>query len=389
MKDLPVGEQAVWLTIRTKRFRCRNPDCPKVTFVEEVPGVLVKHARRTPRLSTVLWHIGQAAGGQTGARLTQHLHMPASRCTLLRILRQRPLPYHEASEVIGIDDWAKRKGQRYGTIIVDLERHCVVDLLEDREFDTVAAWLRTQPQVHTVARDRSMQYAQGIAAGAPQAVQVADRWHLLKNLSETVERALQELLPRMKLKMTLASYDNAPRQKFPRAAMDQERQAASRVQRLRDYTRVQYLRRQGHGERRIARVLGMSRGKVHAFYHAETFPERKGHYVPSMLDPYLPYLELRVSEGCLNARQMWREIQERGYPGSSSQVSKWMNKRRHGIHGGRTLTTSTVALSLPNLRTCVRLITAAPDRLSPEEKYLLEQIRREDLLIPCTHWSSA
>ena len=380
VKDLPVGEQAVWLSIRTKRFRCRNPACPKVTFVEEVPGVLVKHARRTPRLSRVLWHIGQVAGGQAGARLTRHLQMPTSRCTLLRILRQQPLPYHEAPCTIGIDDWAKRKGQRYGTIVVDLERHRVVDLLEDRESDTLAAWLRGQPQVHTVARDRSLQYAQGVAEGAPQAVQVADRWHLLKNLSEMVERVLQELLPKMKRNLTLSVYDNAPREKFPRAATDQERQVASRAQRLRDYTLIQYLRRQGHGERRIARVLGMSRGKVRAFYHAEIFPERKGHYVHSMLDPYLPYLEQRVSEGCLNARQLWREIRGRGYPGSSSQVSKWMTKRRRGIQGAQAPTPPTVAQSLPNLRTCVHLISTAPDRLSPEDLLLLEQLRQDKLV---------
>jgi transposase len=294
---------------------------------------------------------------------------------LLRILRQHGLPDREAASVIGIDDWAKRKGQRYGTIVVDLERHQVVDLLEDRESDTVAAWLQTQPQVHTVARDRSLQCAQGIAEGAPQAVQIADRWHLLKNLSETVERALQELLPKMKRKLTLSVYDNAPREKFPRAAADQERQAASRAQRLRDYTLVQYLRREGHGERRIARVLGLSRGKVHAFYHAETFPERKGHYVRSMLDPYLPYLEQRVSEGCLNAIQLWREIRERGYPASSSQVSKWMTKRRRGTQREQAQTPPAAALSLPNLRTCVRLITTARDRLSPEDSFLLQQLR--------------
>ena len=233
--------------------------------------------------------------------------------------------------------------------------------------------LRAQPQIHTVARDRSLQYAQGIAEGAPQAIQVADHRHLLKSLSEMVERVLQELLPRMKRQMQVSSYDNAPREQFPLAATDQERQAASRAQRLRDYILIQYLRRRGHGERRIARVLGMSRGKVHAFYRAATFPERKSHYVPSMLDPYLPYLEQRVAEGSLNAQQLWREIRERGYPGSSSQVSKWMTKRRHGIQLAPT--PSAAALSLPNLRTCVHLITVAPERLSPEDAFLLEQIR--------------
>jgi transposase len=375
LKDLPAGDQAVLLSVRTKRFRCRNPDCPKTTFVEEIPGHLgeICPTDTTPEYR-VMAHWTGCGWSSRCATCLPSAHA-ISGCTLLRILRQHGLPDREAASVIGIDDWAKRKGQRYGTIVVDLERHQVVDLLEDRESDTVAAWLQTQPQVHTVARDRSLQCAQGIAEGAPQAVQIADRWHLLKNLSETVERALQELLPKMKRKLTLSVYDNAPREKFPRAAADQERQAASRAQRLRDYTLVQYLRREGHGERRIARVLGLSRGKVHAFYHAETFPERKGHYVRSMLDPYLPYLEQRVSEGCLNAIQLWREIRERGYPASSSQVSKWMTKRRRGTQREQAQTPPAAALSLPNLRTCVRLITTARDRLSPEDSFLLQQLR--------------
>jgi transposase len=380
LKDLPMGEQAVLLTIRTKRFRCRNPDCPKVTFVEEIPGVLVKNARRTPRLSTALWHIGQVAGGQAGARLTRHLHMQTSRSSLLRILRQRPQSHQEAASVIGIDDWAKRKGQRYGTLVVDLERHRVVELLEDRESATLAAWLRTQPQVHTVARDRSMQYALGISEGAPHAVQVADRWHLLKNLSETVERVLQDLLPKMK-RQILSAYDKAPREQFPRAEADLARQAASRARRLGEYTLVNYLRQQGYAERRIARLLGMSRGKVRSFYRAETFPERKHHYVPSMLDPYLPYLQQRVSEGCLNAQQLWHEIGERGYRGSSSQVSKWMTDRRRGARQQPPIHLPPAsALSLPGLRTCVRLMTTAHERLSPEDMVLLEYIRQEKLL---------
>lgn len=380
LKDLPIGEQAVLLSIRTKRFRCRNPDCPKSTFVEEIPGVLVKYERQTPRLRKALWHIGQVAGGQGGARLSHHLHMPTSRCTLLRILRQAGLPDRQSASVIGIDDWARRRGQRYGTIVVDLERHHVVDLLADREADTLTAWLRTQPQVHTVARDRSMQYAQGITAGAPQAVQVADRWHLLKNLSEMTERVLQELLPRMQQQMSVPGDNNAPRDTFPRAASDQESQAARRAERLRDYSLIQYLRHQEHSERRIARVLGMSRGKVHHFYHAETFPERKRHYVPSMLDPFLPYLEQRVTEGCMNAQQLWREISEEGYPGSSSQVVKWMTRRRQGIQNNQAPTSSTAPLRLPGLRTCVYLISTKPEQLSPEDTFLLDQIRHDALV---------
>lgn len=380
LKDLPVGEFSVTLKLRTKRFRCRNPDCAQSTFVETIPAVLVKHARRTPRLTSAIWHIGQVTGGQAGSRLAYRLQMPVSRATVLRILRQTPTCEREPPIIIGVDDWAKRKGQRYGTIVVDLENHRVVDLLDDRDSETLARWLRQYPALQVVARDRSMQSAQGISDGAPQAIQIADRWHLLKNLSEVVERVLQELLPRLKQRTTIHPSISAPRDNFPRAKPDQVRQAATRAQRLREYTLIQYLHRRGFGERRIARVLGMSRGKVSRYLDAETFPERKAHYVPSNLDPYLSYLEQRVQEGCTNAEQLWREIRDHGYPGGSSQVTKWMQNRRKKSQPLQGQSLTAIPVSLPDIRTCVRLLTASPARLSSQEVVLLDMLLRVDPL---------
>ena len=133
LRDLPVSEWAVTLRLKIKRFRCRNPDCPKITFVEAISELFLPRAQRSRRLTTALWHIGQVAGGQGGARLAQRLHIPVSRCTLLRILRRRPLPDRAAPRVIGVDDWAKRKGRAYGTLVVDREEHRVLDLLPDRD----------------------------------------------------------------------------------------------------------------------------------------------------------------------------------------------------------------------------------------------------------------
>lgn len=191
---------------------------------------------------------------------------------------------------------------------------------------------------------------------------------------------LHELLPRLRQQLSLSGYDNAPRGKFPRATSDQKRQAASRSQRMREYRLVQYLRRQGYGERRIAHVLDMSRGKVRSLYAAKQFPERKVHYIPSRLDPYLPYLEQRAGEGCLNLQQLWREIRERGYPGSSSQVSKWLSTYRNAIQKRHSQPPSPAVPRLPDWRFCARIITSAPDRLTPADQFLLEQIRQESLL---------
>ena len=374
LKDLPVSEWCVMLRLRLKRFRCRNPNCAKQTFVEPMRDLFLPRAQRSRRLTTTLWHVGQIAGGQNGAQLTARLHMPASRCTLLRILRRQPLPDPVPPQVIGVDDWAKRKGQDYGTLVVDLERHAVLDLLPDREATTLAAWLKTHPSVQVVARDRSLQYAQGITVGAPAAIQVADRWHLLKNRSELLERALRELLPQAKKLLRASTSVSAPRPKFPRSQGDEEKQLDVRAQRRRDYTLIQFLRQKGYSERRIARLLGMSRGKVRIYAAARSFPERKSHYVPSKLDPFLPYLEQRFLAGCINARQLWREIRARGYPGGSGQVSKWMRQRRQSIPDQHSSVETVRSTALPDLHTCLRLFETRPERLSASEALWLEQI---------------
>ncbi len=283
--------------------------------------------------------------------------------------------------IIGVDDWAKRRGQTYGTIVVDLERHRVVDLLANREAETLTKWLSSQPNIRIVARDRSLEYAKGITGGAPPAVQVADRWHLLKNLSEAVERALQDLLPAL-LKQTLhqTGSGDRPRANFPRSQAETTKRQHSRQQRLETYTRIQFLKQRGHGMRRIARVLGLSRGLVTRYYKAETFPERKSHYVPSQLDPYLGYLEQRVAEGCWNSPQLWREICALGYPGRPSQVTKWVQGRRRNspvaFAGTERSNDAPLPFALPPLPTCLHLLTAQPKRLSSEEQVRLAQLQQ-------------
>ncbi|MEO0564218.1 MAG: ISL3 family transposase [Chloroflexota bacterium] len=190
--DLPLGELTVWLRVRVRRFRCLRETCHRRTFAESIPDLTERYARQTKRLSAMIWHVGQMVGGRPGSRLAHQLHMPVSRHCVLRLLRRLHIPKASTVRVLGVDDWAKRRGQTYGTILVDLETHCVVDLLPDREANTVASWLEQHPSVEVVTRDRSTEYANGIAAGAPQAKQVADRCHLLKNLTEMTQRVLRD-----------------------------------------------------------------------------------------------------------------------------------------------------------------------------------------------------
>jgi transposase len=174
LMDLPWGTRPVRIRLKIRKFVCRNPTCGRRIFTERVPELVAPYARKTQRLVAMLQAVGMALGGQAGARLTKRLGFPASRDTLLRLVRRLPLLVMPPPLVIGIDDWAHRKHQRYGTIVVDLEQRRPVALLHDREADTLATWLRTHPGITIIARDRMKAYSDGARAGAPQALQVAD-----------------------------------------------------------------------------------------------------------------------------------------------------------------------------------------------------------------------
>ena len=196
--DLPCIGRAVRLVLRVRRFRCRNPQCTRKTFAERLPTVVARYARRTARLTAALRAVGFRMSSEAGAGVLKHLQVHISADTLLRLLRRTSLEPETTPRVLGIDDWAKWKGHTYGTVLVDLERHHVVGLLPERESEAVAQWLKAHPGVEIICRDRAEVYAEGAAQGAPNAVQVADRWHLAKNLGEALQRLLERHLPALR-----------------------------------------------------------------------------------------------------------------------------------------------------------------------------------------------
>jgi transposase len=200
--DLPWLGTAVRLEVRVRRFFCDQPSCPQRIFCEHVPTVIAPHARRTVRLNTALQRLSFALGGEPGARLATDLEMRVSADTLLRRIRQTSSPPSSTPRVLGVDDWAKRKGHSYGTIVVDLERRVPIDLLPDREAPTLQHWLQAHPGIEVITRDRATRFAEGVRAGAPEAVQVANRWHVLKNLGEAVKRVL--LRQRMQIEQAVS-----------------------------------------------------------------------------------------------------------------------------------------------------------------------------------------
>ncbi|QBD77382.1 ISL3 family transposase [Ktedonosporobacter rubrisoli] len=185
--DLPWMGYAVQLLLHVRRFFCPNPGCQRKIFTERVPSVVAPSARRTLRLTNLFTLVGFALGGEAGKRLIAGMGLVSSPDTLLGLIRAKPSSQMRTPRVLGLDDFSFCKRKTYGTILIDLETHVPVDLLPDRESITVAKWLREHPGVEIVSRDRAGPYADGIRQGAPNAVQVADRWHLLSNLSESMK----------------------------------------------------------------------------------------------------------------------------------------------------------------------------------------------------------
>ncbi len=326
-QDLPISGQTVQLVLRVRRFRCPNEDCPRKTFVERLPEVVPFHGQRTTRLTATLTLFAIALSGQAGSRLLNQIGMVASADTLLRLAKRVAASPPAVPATLGVDDFAFRRGSTYGTILVDLRTHRPVDLLPERTAEAFSAWLKAHPGVQWISRDRSGDYARGASEGAPEAQQIIDRWHILKNWREALERVLGRVYVRLKQRQIDSGVSIRPRYKKMRSSSEVAASQASRARRLARYEEVMALWQQGNSFSAIARQLHMSPTTVSKFVHAGAFPER----VPSPrntghLTLYLPYLKQRVQEGEENASLLWRELKERGFTGGYKMVNIWLRE---------------------------------------------------------------
>lgn len=390
--DLPVAGLPVCLNLDVRRFFCDQPDCERQIFAERLPDIVAPYARRTERLAFHQQEVALACGGELGSLVLALLGMPISSDTLLRLIRQAPEPTVETPRVLGVDDWAQRKGHSYGTILVDLETHRPVDLLPERSAESLEAWLRSHPGVEIISRDRSQEYIQGASEGAPNARQVADRWHLLKNLQEALESLLESKPACLKAAaesqrettVPAASESSCPETSCqPQRKLTQaEREKADRrARREARYEAVCELDERGVTQTEIARRLRIDRKTVRRYLRAESCPQYSPRRPrPSKLNPYKDYLQRRWVEGCRNTAQLLREIRERGYDGGRTIVRTWIVQtfRIGSKPGDDPPSLRPQPVTSWSARRAAWTLLKRPEDLTPVEQQGLDHMQQED-----------
>lgn len=332
--DLPWMGCAVRLELHVRRFFCSNQECGRQIFTERLPTVVAPYARRTTRLGDLFTLIGFALGGEAGKRLVDGMGLEISPDTLLRLVREQQESQVQTPRVLGVDDFCFCRRRSYGAILIDLERRVPIDVLPDREAQTFKKWLQAHPGVEIISRDRGGAFAEGARQGAPQAQQVADRWHLLSNLSDAMQGFFlgkQDLLKTLGKPLPgEASTGVSQPESVPWHTGMTERMEAKSLklhqERVERYHSIHGLAAKKIDVATIARQLGLSRQTVYTYLQMKQPPARTRIYRKrdSLIGPYKDSLIRRWNEGYRSAQQMYREIAEQGYSGSNTAVGRFL-----------------------------------------------------------------
>jgi transposase len=396
--DGAAGGRPVLIILAVRRFRCADPSCAKVTFAEQAGGLTVRYRRRSVPLLGMLAGFGLELAGRAAARLAGALGVPVHSSTVLRLVMALPDPSVTAApQVTGVDDFALRKGHVYGTVVADAESGDVIDLLPDREAGTLEEWLKGHPGAEVICRDRAGAYAEGAAAGAPGAIQVADRWHLWHNLGEYAEKAVVAHRGCLTAAATGVpdgpAGDAAPGQQAPedvraaalRPGPDGLRDVHGRERALVSRTRerhaaVHELLQAGRSQREAAEILGLSRNTVNRFARERDAARLlvKATSRGNKLDPFKPYINSRWNEGITSAAALHAEMAAtQGWTGNVQAVERYVRQFRTAdgrTRAGRAARPVPAASTVPKTRQITRWLLSRPGRLDADDQARLAAV---------------
>jgi transposase len=390
--DGPIAGTQVLIHLHVRRFFCRHAACLRRIFAERFPTLVPVRSRHSLGVCSALRHVGLAVGGRAGARLAHALGIPGSYRTIVRLIHRAPFPTFAAPRVIGLDEWAWRRGRRFGTMICDLERHQVIELLPVRSASSVAQWLQAHPRIEIVCRARSRLYAEGIRHGAPQAVQVVDRFHLVQNLGEALERFF--LRYRRDLTTLGAGLHRSSEPTLTPAMISQARHARW----VHLYHQIRQLHAQHLGIAAIARRVQVSRPTVYRYLAMPQPPERQRsrHRGLLLIAPFTSYLRRRWNAGCRNAQQLWRELVAQGHQPARRTVERYVGQlRRETGTRFKFRQAAPVPLYAADRDECrpspltalraARLFLSKPEDQRPTDRSLLAHLLRLDPIMSDTY----
>ena len=373
IQDLPWQGNPVRFQLTLTKFFCDNQSCDRKIFAQALPEIARRYQRKTSRLETILLQILWKVGASDAFFVAKLLGLVISDDAMLYQFKKAPDPsYSQTSpEEIGIDDFAFLKGQTYGTIIINLQTRTPMDLLPDRERATVEKWLKEHPGAKVVSRDRSTAYAQAISEGAPEAQQVADRFHLLKNLIEAFHAQISkesQAIRQVIAPQVASDADEGPARLTLR---QQRKRAQSRQKRFELWQEAHALFAQGYAKKEIARMMNITVNTVRTYLLAQTFPERqRSSPINGPLSPFKDYLLKRWEEGCHNALQLWREVRSQGFGGSTNAVRDFLRPLREP---GMTAQAKRAERLIPTMRALCWLLFL-PKKATGEQQVLIETL---------------
>ncbi len=396
LKDLRCVNYGLTILLQVAKFFCLNDGCKRRIFTERLPQVTLPWARRTCRLAENLRAIALALGGAAGSRLTHAQNNGISRNTVLLLISSIPLPPITTPKILGVDDFSFRKGHLYGTILVDLESHRPIALLADRKAETLANWLKEHPGVEVLSRDRSKAYKSGMTEGAPDAIQVADRFHLFQNLSETLEDMFNshintlntvEREQNQEAAMNIANTVAVPAVPLTSSIKVLPQGKQSHQQRVARHQQIWKLHQQDLPLTEIAQQVGMSIKSVQRYLQNPQTPEpkRRNTFGLSRLNPYKDYLLQLWNDGITRPQVLLKLLQQKGYSGGARTLTRYLSRIRQaqGLGSKRSVSTE----GLPNVidpqyppltpRRATYLTLQKAENRDPEDAHLLQQLVTE------------
>jgi transposase len=320
--DLPWAGKSLDLFLRVQRFFCVNPSCKKKTFAVPLNSIQ-PFARHTRRLQDHLTLIAHELGGRKGAKVAAFFSMNTSNSTLLRLIYNQKEPTIETPAILGIDDWSLKRGVTYATILVDIEKQRPIDMFPGREASTLQQWLINHPGVRVITRDRYYGYAEGATTGAPKAIQVADRWHLLKNLQDVLKRILNKNTGALRKAAYQIAEEHSQTTDQPLIEANSGRNTPTTGYALR-FHEAKRLLNEGKNVRSVARILKMSRKTVHRYQYLDEYPAKHVTTISSVF-PWQSYLVDRWNQGEHNRKELWREIRAKGFKGHVNSFYRFFN----------------------------------------------------------------